>query len=155
MRIRLLTEKIWAYLVYQSTVDSGLLDLAEGYVPEPVVNSVLLVGDYRGKDAHAEKFEDGPITVYADLQYLGEGEKDASGNITFGLGTKRLLNLVNIGLEAEQVLSNQIHEFANKVQTELEPILVAAQAGQANADLTGNVLRKVDDIEKHFWDKKR
>lgn len=146
-----MSEKVWAYLVYQLTVDSGQLALDSGYIPEPQANSILLSGDMYGKGTHTVTFEDGPIKTYADLVYLGEGEKDYAGAITFGLGTKRLLNLINIGLENETVLTNQIHEFAQKVQTKLEPIL----DGPHGPDFVGDVLREVDEIEKHFWDRKR
>jgi len=150
-----MTEKVWAYFVYQLVVDSGILELNDNYVPEPSVNSILLSHELHGKGNHTVTFEDGPVKTYADLVYLGEGGVDEHGNITFDLGTKRLLNLISIGLDNERVLTAQIHDFAERVQTKLEPMLTLAAHGAAGDDFAGNILREVDEIEKHFWDRKR
>lgn len=147
-------DPLWAYLVYQLTVDSGQLSLDANYIPQPAANSIIVSGDLHGKGTHTVEFEDGPVKTYADIVYLGEGERDAAGKITFGLGTQRLLNLIDIGLEAEIVLHNQVHAFAEEVQTKLEPILVGATRGQSGPDLVGDALRTIDEIEKHFWDRK-
>lgn len=155
-------EPLWAYLVHQLTVDSGILQLDPSYVPQPTEGSIILSKDtgenagtpLYGRREHTAEFEDGPVKTYADMVYLGEGVAEDDGKITFGLGMKRLLNLISLGVENEQVLRVQIHEFAERVQTKLEPIAEAAARGKSGPDHIGDILRAVDEVEKHFWDRK-
>lgn len=142
-----MTDKVYAYFVMQSIMEPGLLTPPEDYVIEPAPNSVLLSEVNHGNGTHTISFEDGPIKIVSDLVYVGTGERDGKA-ITFDLGTKRILNLISIGLDFETVLTTQIHEFAEKAREKLEEVKIGP-------DTTGDSLRVIDHIEKHFFDRKR
>lgn len=148
-------EKIYAYYVLDTLPDPGpQLDLPADYIVEPSPGSILLSYENHGNGTHTVTFEDGPIKLVATLVYVGTGRTDGT-NPTFDLGTKRILNLISLGTYFEDVLHEQIHAFAEKAQTAVEAILVNPTGHIVHGDTIGDALRAIDDVEKHFWDRKR
>lgn len=149
-----MTEKVQAYLITDLLVEpSEHYTVPEGYVAEPSVGSVLLRMDNPGTGEHSFGLEDGAIQLTATGTYVATGFVDEPGGpVLFDLGTQRVLNLISLGLGAEQILRAQIHEFAEQVQGKLEEILTNDTRLREN--LCGDSLRAVDYLEKHFFDRK-
>lgn len=116
--------KVTAYLVLEVLVDAPeFFEVPAGFLPDVTAGEILVRHDYPGTGVHAFTFEqaDSPIRLHVQAVYLCRGDIDKEGaDPVFGHGERRLLNLVKIGQEAEEVLRQQLHEFAGRLQTNAE-----------------------------------
>lgn len=146
-------EKLYAYLLFDviREVKDGV-DIGS-YVPagEPVEGEITLRSDFPGTGTHAFRFEDGPITWHASGVYVGTGET-VGEVVEFDLGVKKLLNLIAIGSNAEEILKQQIHDVLDKVKEVVESTVMALpRTTERDEDLLGDVLRAIDKLEKDLW----
>lgn len=156
-------DKVYAYLVLQVVVEPTQegVEIPTGWPQSTPVDSILLSEVNHGNGTHTISFENGPATELVDMAYIGTGVRTPPAvegqnpTITFDLGTKRVMNLVSIGLSFEEILTAQVHQFADQIKESIEETLSREAPVRDYPDLLGNVLRGVDSIEKHFWDRKR
>ena len=144
--------KMFAYLVLDVLVEpiDPLLELPSDVQPPLALGEIMLSAENFGNGGHTFGEELGLARVTYSVQYLATGDAEDDGTITFGLGEKRLLNLISIGLRNEQVLKDQIHEFADKAKEKIEEMWTTSQS----EDFLGDTLRAVDQLEKRFFDRK-
>lgn len=149
-----MSEKVFAYLVTSMLVESKPLDrIPDDFVPSISVNDILLHDKDWGRRTVPVSEPDGKVAsiqLNYDMICVATGEREGDV-ITFGLGEQRLLNLLSLAVNGEAILTAQVHEFADKVKERAEEIL----SKPPSSDTAGDVLRAVDEIERHFWTRKR
>lgn len=139
------TEKIYAYFVYGVLVDPGLLELNNKYVPLVQANTIYLSKERDSFLDHEVVFADGPIKLIASLSFIGEGES-TDGKLKFSEGVSRQMSIITAGVQAEQVMIQQIRAFSSKAQERVEEALSQTWS----QDTTGNALRAIEELEREF-----
>lgn len=134
-------DRIYAYFLLNCLMDVKEGVDISGYTPEnpPSDGDVVLRWDNPGTNTHPLRFEDGPITWFADGVFLGSGEM-IDGVAHFDTGVKRVLNLLAIGQHSEAVLRSQIHEFADACKERID----ANPMGE-------DAIRAIDQLERNWF----
>lgn len=146
-----MSERVFGYLVIDVLLEpvDKLLEIPAGYVAPIGIGEVILKFENHGTGMHTLVQEDGPVKVVITGQYIVTGAVDGENSpVMFGLGEQRVLNLLSIGQHFEQVLRDQVHEFADRSKERIEEKWSKAD------DCLGDQVRAIDDLEKHFFDRK-
>lgn len=147
-------EKVYAYLVAQVLAETKALEkIPADFEASVSVDDILILDKDYGRLTVSMSEPDNrlpSVRLNYDMICIAVGEREGD-MLTFGLAERRLLNMLSLAVKAEAILTEQVHEFADKVKERAEEVLSKPN----NPDTTGDVLRAVDDIERHFWTRKR
>lgn len=97
------------YVVVDAVRVAPGIEIPDGYRPLPEIGSIMPDND-GNTESKIKSIVDGPIEDILTLQYLGTGDTEYDGTMKFPPGLVRVLMLIKIGKEAEDVLKKNIHE---------------------------------------------
>ena len=143
-------EKRYAYLVMHAVSELRYPDLAGvDFTPAETVSDgeILLQERNHGTGTHTFQIEDGPLVWTITAVYICTGVLDADDVVQFDYGAVRLLNLLKLAYNSENILRSTVHDVVDGLKGLTEEHL---HGTGANID---HLMGQFDAYEKGLWRK--
>lgn len=115
------------------------IELPVGYQELQPIGQVLILPNPSSQ--RVLSIVDGPIEDIYRIYHIATGERQYDGTYTFEPEAQRVLNLIRIGMETEDVVRKNIHEVLQAALSDIEELGTSAD---------GTVAAPLDQIDRRF-----
>ena len=142
-------KKVTAYLLVDVAMEQDEKIDTGTYVPAdpPMPGTITIREDNPGLGTHVFIFEDGPYKFVSSGVYIGSGEEQPGGGISFDWGVTRVIQLIAAGAEAEKLSKRMVHEFADQAKSKIEEVCHPQTLRTTHEAIT----KAIDDLERGFF----